>query len=218
MISSHPTLYYVFLDMANLACHQNIRATKSIVSAGFGSANAEPSFRDDYLSGSADYFPFVPNQNLKPQFTTSFNLAATSLYTLEYNAERTRRELFPLAPSRLSAVFGFVTEDDCSRASSLYGWDLSSVRRFRLIPHDLNRVARVNMEIVSLMRFIQSRTRFDDAQMRAVWSHYWNGGGSFDVELPVMRNGSFFPQTIYAGAIWEYLIEGRLELEGSHVA
>jgi len=217
MISSHPTIYYVFLDMANVVCHQNIRVTKSIVSAGFSSANAEPSFRDDYLSGSADYFPFIPNQNLKPQFTSSFNLAATSLYTVEYNAERTRRELFPLAPSRLSAVFAFATEDDCSRASSLYGWNLSSVRRFRLIPHPLNRVARVNMEIVSLMRFIQPRASFDEAQIRAVWSHYWNGRGAFDVELPVIKNGSLVRQTISAGEIWEYLIEGRLDLEGSHV-
>lgn len=204
--------------MANIVCHQNITVTKTIVSAGFSSATIESSFRDDYLTGSADYFPFIPNPNRKPQFTSLFNLSATSLYLVEYNAERTRRLSFPLAPSRLSAVFAFATEEDCNRASTLYGWALTSVRRFRLAPHPLNRVARVNMEIISLMRSVQPRASWDEAQTNAIWSHYWSGRGSMDLEVPVIRNGSIVRQTFSAGEIWEYLIEGRLDLEESHVA
>jgi|SRR5882724_8777138 len=79
---------------------------------GFSSTTIDSSFRDDYLAGTADYFPFIPNPNRKPQFTSLFNLSSTSHYIVEYNAERTRRLSFPLAPSRLSAVFAFATEED----------------------------------------------------------------------------------------------------------
>ena len=69
-----------------------------------------------------------------------------------------------------------------------------------------------------MMRFVQPRASCDETQTNAVWSHYWSGRGSMDVEVPVIKNGSFARQTFSAGEIWEYLIEGRLELEENHVA
>jgi hypothetical protein len=199
--------------MANIVCHHNIQTTKSIVSAGFARASGgDLTFGQQYLTGTADYFIFVPNPNRTQGPVSLFSISAIDLYLVEYNAERVRHLFFPLAPSRLSSVYAFGSEQDCNRAHSLYGWDLNSVRKFRLLPHALNRVQRANMEVVSLMRRAQKGGMWTEEDTTQIWKHYWNGGGDLQIEIPAIERGALVRKTISSGAIWEYLIEGRLEL------
>jgi hypothetical protein len=141
-----------------------------------------------------------------------FTVHATSQYEVEYDAEYLRYHEFPTLPSRLSAVYAFGREEDCRKAHELYHWDLSTLRRFRLIRDPLARVHRANMAIVSLMRSVYPRASWSREDRDNIWRHYWFGGGSLKVEIPVIRKGAPGPQWFESGEIWEYLIEGRLEL------
>jgi hypothetical protein len=207
--------FYVFADTSNTTCWHNLRFTRSIFSSGVA-AMSDPAFRDAYLGGTADYAPFVPNSNRSTGFVSLFTSNVTAHYAVEYDAEYTRSREFPLLPSRFSAVYAFGTEQDSHEAHRLYGWNLSTLRRFRLIRNDLTRVHRANMEIVSLMRGVYSRACWSREDRDNIWRHYWIGGGSLSVEIPVIENDSFQRRQFQSGEIWEYLIEGRLELLEDH--
>jgi hypothetical protein len=119
---------------------------------------------------------------------------------------------FPTLPSRMSSVFAFGTEEDCQKAHELYGWNLNQLRHFRLVCDPLTRVHRANMQIISLMRFAYPRARWNREERDAIWRHYWSGGGSLKVEVPVIRDDVPGREWFESGEIWEHLIEGRLEL------
>jgi len=73
----------------------------------------------------------------------------------------------------------------------------------------LTRVIKVNMEIVSWMRTAYKRGFFDDKTKDDIWKNYWNGTADVDLELPDVEYG----REIYpSGEIFEYLIEGKVEL------
>jgi hypothetical protein len=44
-----------------------------------------------------------------------------------------------------------------------------------------------------------------------VWRHYWSGGGNFEMSLPT--GIGYTRERVSNGEIWEYLIEGRLDLD-----
>ncbi|HEY9802305.1 MAG TPA: hypothetical protein V6D25_18235 [Leptolyngbyaceae cyanobacterium] len=165
-------------------------------------------------SGEVDYLPFVPNSQRSTGFVSFYCSSITASYRLEYDAEITRVKYFPKLPSRLSAIYAFATEEDCRKAHNIYKWDLNTVRRFKLLEDDLTRVVKVNMDIISLMRFAYPRTMFSLEQIEDIWRYYWSGGGTMDVEVPTMQPEPNTHQRISCGEIWEYLIEGRLELQG----
>jgi len=213
-MTSNDDVFFVFADMSNVVCWNNLRFTRSICSSGLAAAESHPSFRDAYLAGTANYVPFVPNNARTSGFVSMFTLNAQSMYEVEYDAEYVRSTEFPLLPSRLSAVYAFGSEKDCRKAHEVYGWDLADLRRFRLQRGPLTRVHRANMEIVSLMRLALPRASWSREDRDAIWRHYWSGGGSFSAEIPVIRDGAPGRQSFDSGEIWEYLIEGRLDLTG----
>jgi hypothetical protein len=202
----------VFADTANVTCWHNLHFTKSITSSGYAAAASDPAFQDAYIRGTANYAPFVPNTARTTGFVSLFTMHASSQYEVEYDAEYLRYHQFPTLPSRLSAVYAFGREEDCRKAHDLYHWDLSKLRRFRLVRDPLTRVLRANMEIVSLMRSVYPRASWSREDRDNIWRHYWCGGGSVKVEIPVIREGALNRQGFELGEIWEYLIEGRLEL------
>lgn len=208
-----PDTFFVFANLSNTVCWHNLRFTKSITSSGFLAAMSDPAFHDAYVGGTANYWPFVPNQERSSGFVSLFAATAQSSYEVEYDAEYIRFREFPLLPSRLSAVYAFGSEEDCQKAHDLYGWDLSEVRRFRLVQdNQLIRVHRVNMGIVSLMRCVYPMASWSREQRDAIWRHYWAGGVTLKVEVPVICDDTPSHQSRESGEIWEYLIEGRLEL------
>lgn len=193
----------------------NLRTTGAMVSAGVTAAEISPEFRAEYESGMALYAPLIPNANLKMPAMSLFSIAITSTYEIEYDAEYVRFREFARAPSRFSSLYAFGSQEDCEAASRLYQWPLEAVRSFELVPHSLNRVRRVNMEIVSLMRTAYRLASWSREQRDATWRHYWSGGGEYSIEVPVLQHGAVVRRQLSSGVIWEYLIEGRLDLVAS---
>ena len=204
-------IFLVFADTSNVTCWNNLRFTKSIISSAVVAAG-DPAFREAYVNGTANYVPFVPNNARSSGFVSLFTVNAQSHYEVEYDAEYVRYHQFQTLPSRLSAVYAFGAEEDCRMANKLYGWDLSTLRRFRLRRDGLTRVHRANMEIISLMRFAYPKASWSREERDAIWKHYWSGVGSLKVEIPVIRDDAPTREWFESGEIWEYLIEGRLEL------
>ncbi len=125
---------------------------------------------------------------------------------MEYDAELCRKYYYPKYPSRLSAIFAFGDYETCKKVNRKYGWDLSTVKKFRLNIDNLIRVIKVNMEIVSLMRTAYKIGFFDDKTKDDIWKKYWNGTGDIDLELPDVESER---KIYHSGEIFEYLIEGK---------
>lgn len=214
MTSQAGTLF-VFVNLNNPATCHNLQVTRSIYSSAYQQAIAELSFRNQYLQGDVAYLPYVPNQDRSYSGFSFYSFNAVNHYRVEYDAEVFRGTHCSTAPSRLSAVYGFEHLDDCRKAHALYGWELESIREFRIRKDSLTRVARVNMEVIALMRNVYPRAAWDQELIDHIWSHYWNGKGSLNVEIPVIEKGQIVRQSFFSGEIWEYLIEGQLELVGS---
>jgi len=96
----------------------------------------------------------------------------------------------------------------------LYGWDLNSVRKFALLQDPLTKIAKVNMEIISLMRFAYPIAMWSGDGIERIWTHYWSGKGNLEIEIPTMQPPPSTHRRIVSGEVWEYLIEGRLQLQG----
>jgi len=234
--SQLPDEFFIFLNQNRFQAQSNWNLTGRLLSAAFMGAfrslvpvgsvvsrstagqspktvRANSILQDDpflikqYVDGTLDYLPFIPNPSYFG-FASLFGVAATSEYQLEYDAEITRRELFPFAPSRLSAIFAFDTKETCQQVSDLYKWPIDQVQRVRLLPHEHSRVLRVNMELVSLARLsYRGDGHLPPEHTRALWQSYWSGADSGS--LSVFVNGAH--QMVPSGCIWEYLIEGVLE-------
>ncbi|HVC62130.1 MAG TPA: hypothetical protein VND19_17420 [Acetobacteraceae bacterium] len=206
-------IFYVFANTADYMCWHNLRFTKRMTSAGFAAATTCPKFRESYLNGTASYAPFVPNQGLSSGLISRFTMNVSANYRLEYDAECIRYQHFATSPSRFSATFAFGHQEDCQKASQIYKWDLNEVRKFRLLRDGpLTRVRRVNMEVVSLMRSVYAGASWSEDERSGIWKHYWSGGGGLAVEVPAIENDTPTRRKVDCGEIWEYLIEGRLQL------
>lgn len=209
---SHPTRFYIFLNLLHPVTAHNALLIGSFTSAGWTSALSNQEFAKKYIAGEVDYLPFSPNEASDQHFLSMYYSSAINNYVIEHNAELTRRSEFGTLPSRLSATFAFGDYADCERAAQKYSWPLSEVREFELVSGPpFTRLVRVNMEVVSLMRHATRVAGLAQQTISDVWRHYWSGGGAFQMELP---GANFQRESIDSGEIWEYLIEGRLDLVG----
>lgn len=207
-----PEPLYVYVDGSNPIVHHNVFTMKRLFSPAV-LCWEDPEQARRYQANEIDWLPFVPNERVGPDDCANgvsfFALGLTAQYRVEYNAELARRHAYPQSPSRLSAIYAFGDEQSYMRANALYGWPLGSLHRFRLIPHPLTRWTRVNMEIVSLSRRTSTTSYRDPVTEHQVWDAYWSGAGSIDLEIPQRLGGR---QVVSSGVIWEYLIDGVLEL------
>src|SRR5690606_6559492 len=110
-------------------------------------------FAESFLIGDLDYLPFNYNENCDVSFVSMFTNSVSSHYTIEYNCEISRKAFYKNNPSRLSSCYAFADYDSCKKVNQLYGWNLNNVRKFKLLDHNANKVAKVNMEIISLARY-----------------------------------------------------------------
>ena len=208
MDEEFPEYFYIFLNYNGIlgdANWNNLNLTRRIDSGLINNIYNEQ-FLLDYLSGTQDYLPFIPNAKC-PKSPTSFVLNIVSYYSLEYNLELYRKNNVGKYPSRLSAIFAFGDYETCIKVSKKHKWPLSEVRRFKLKDLERNnnliRVSKHNMEIVSLMRGLDCRF-FSGVNQNKIYEQYWNGNGN----LKIIQNGKEYE----TGEIFEYLIEGVLEL------
>jgi hypothetical protein len=203
-----PDEFYVFINFQNIQAKYNLETNNYIFSSAFAYSVINKEFIEKYVNGTAQYLPFIQNEEKDLSIVSPFASNITSDYRTEYNAELYRYKNFPLYPSRLSALYAFGNYDTCLEVSKKYGWDINTVRKFKLKLSPVNRVIKVNMEIVSLDRMANRGSSSDFDTIDLVWKHYWTGEGEMKRELPVI-NGR---QIRNSGIIWEYLIEGVLEL------
>lgn len=230
---SLPETFYVFVNYQNLQTKHNVETTNCICSAAFlqfieaydrdfsskylkgiisaFSLNIRPpeNFADRYINGNIDYLPFSFNYNCSINFISFFNSNITSDYRTEYDCEAFRQRYNPKLPSRLSACYAFGDYESCLKVNRLYGWSLDTVREFVLIPHEYNRVAKVNMEVVSLYRLANRISMLDVPTQQQVWANYWTAQENFKMELP-SENGHKLYET---NTLWEYLVEGIMKLK-----
>lgn len=203
-----PEEFYVFVDLQNHLTKSNYENSKTFHSAAFGELFIGNDFIEKYKTGAIDYLPFIPNPNNDLHVVSQFRNSITADYSTEYNVELSRKYNFPLYPSRLSAIYAFGDYNSCLEVNRKYRWDLSSVKRFKIksLPHV--RVAKVNMEIISLERYASRISMLDQMTCEHIWMHYWTAQGNLQMELPTIDS----KREIYnSGIIWEYLIEGIIE-------
>jgi hypothetical protein len=202
-----PKVFFVFVNFNNHITKHNLEITKGFSSGAVGQIEITNSLQK-YLDGNIDYLPFIPNPNCELISPSMFNINITSEYITEYNCELYRRYNHKIFPSRFSAIFAFGEYETCVKVSKKYGWDINTVRKFKLEPTPLNRVIKVNMEIISTMRHAECVSMIDQNNHNLNWKEYWTGGGEIQTGLPTVKGTTFFNSDI----IWEYLIEGRLTL------
>lgn len=145
-----PREFFIFVDQANPMAQHNYRFTKTFTSR-FADRLYSVEGQRALDDGRVDPMPFAPNVNADPSLSP-FAVRAMNDYRIEWDAELARRAIVPRAPSRMSAVFAFGDLQSCIAVNQSYGWPLESVRRFELVDPERSRVARVNMEVISLMR------------------------------------------------------------------
>jgi hypothetical protein len=202
-----PEVFFVFVNFNNFITMHNLKFTKGFTSAAFG----ELSNRDilqKYIDGNIDYFPFIPNLNRDLMAISMFCHNITSDFQTEYNCELYRRYNYSKFPSRLSAIYAFGDYDTCLAVAEKHKWNINTVRKFKLEPSPLNRVVKVNMGIISLLRTANRVSMIDQNTQNNIWNSYWNAYGNLPMELPTINGRKEFNSDI----IWEYLIEGRLTL------
>lgn len=200
--------FYVFIDQYRPITVLNLKNTKCFTSAAYSNCSLDKNFLKKYLEGNVDYLPFIPHEK-DLQVISPYCLSAINDYRVEYDAELCRKHYYPKYPSRLSAIFAFGDYETCKEVGRKHEWDLSTVKKFRLNIDNFTRVIKVNMEIVSLMRAAYILGFFDDETKDDIWKNYWNGTGDIDLELPDVESER---KIYHSGEIFEYLIEGKLNL------
>lgn len=203
-----PNEFFVFINFDSLLTKHNLESTNSIFSAAFTYISIRKDLLEKYINGTLIYLPFAPNSKKDLGIISPFVQNITSGYKTEYNAELCRFQNFPLFPSRLSALYAFGDFQTCEKVSKLHKWPIETVRKFKLVPSVNNRIIKVNMEIVSLERYANKISTSSPETVDLTWKSYWTGKGEIETELPTI-NGR---KTFKSGVIWEYLIEGVLEL------
>ncbi len=203
---SIPKVFYVFTNMNNWLTKHNIQTTKGISSASLGEITSNPALKAKYLDGTINYTQYVPNSEVDVHGVSMYSMNSTLDYRIEYNCElyRLQHNETRLLPSRMSCIYAFGNYKTCEKIANRYSWDLDSVKKYKLLQIPLTRVAKVNMEIVSLMRTAEGLGTWSQAEQEKIWKHYWSGGKGLSLEVQDTK--------LTAGIIWEYLIEGRLEL------
>jgi hypothetical protein len=204
---SIPDVYWISIDPSLPIAQHNALRQGHLTSAAWGQT-ADPAFRERYIAGDVDYLRFKPSETFNLMALSPFQMTVTRDYLNEYNAELARRSINPLLPSRLSAIFAFERKKDAQKAARAASRPLESVHAFELQRDELTRVAKVNMEIVSLMRYATRMGSMGSDLTDQVWGQYWTGGGEMSLDLPEPDIARRRVHT--CGVTWEFLIEGRL--------
>ena len=205
-----PKEFFVFINESNPITKNNITLTKQYTSSGITEALISEEKLNDYLKGKMQFAPYIPNP-IRNYSVSLFSLSVTNEYSVEYEAEYIRSKYFPLYPSRFSCLYAFGDYETCENVSEKYGWNIDSVKKFKLLDNPLNRVVKVNMEHISLWRGIKSTyTSFDRNDIDNYWKSYWKGDKDINVEIPNSNLEDLIK--INSGNIYEYLIEGTLKL------
>jgi hypothetical protein len=199
-----PEVFYIFVNQLNPMTEHNFKLVGQFSSGAFGGID-DADFLKKYVEGSVRYLPYEPCQ-MDQRAISPFLSTAINEYRVEYDAELFRERHANLLPSRLSALYAFGDYESCTKVNLKYGWPLASVQRFRLKPHPLNRVAKVNMEHISLARYAYRTASLEDVE--ALWHSYWRGDSNCSVSLPAP---GFTRKTYESDTVWEYLIEGMVE-------
>ena len=202
-----PSELYIFVNEFLPITAHNLRFTKSFSSGAFSSLDF-PGISDKYVSGSLKYLPYAPCQ-MDAMGLSPYLISAINDYRIEYDIEVFREKFYPIFPSRLSAIYAFGDMDACREADKKYHWGLNTVKKFRLIDNPFNRVVKVNMEHVSLSRHAYKVSMLDEKTVGDFWKSYWQGDGNVALELPM---ADFSRKVCQSGLLWEYLIEGRVQL------
>ena len=210
-----PEYFYVFLHSDRMwHLKWNFRLSKTLTSASITNALFDTDASNKYFAGDIDYIPFVPNPNVDMKSPSSFSLREVSNYMVDYNAELFRKQhnTTKTYPSRFGCIYAFGSLKDAQKAAEEWNFDLNDLRNFKL--KDIGaftRVIKVNMQIISQMWDIGTGATFHPEMNEIIWSHYWGGGAELPLEVPNLKTGAGL-QTINYGVIWEYLIDGQLEL------
>jgi hypothetical protein len=204
-----PTEFWISID-PELPLAQWNKQIGSYASAAWSMATVDAGYRERYVRGEVDYLMFVPSPTFDAGALSPYHHGIVARYIVEYNAELARRQLDPTLPSRLSAVYAFGSKKDAVREAKRAGRPKWEVFAFSLVDDPLTRVARVNMNLISLMRLGSRVASWDPPNLDRIWGHYWSGAGNLQLELP--SGVSFARKTHDSGVVWEYLIEGRLDV------
>lgn len=204
-----PDTFYIFINKNNPVTVNNLKVSKTFASAAYQTCLFDKDFREKYENGKINYLPYkkcdTDLRTITPYFLTAIND-----YRVEHDAEYYRKENYPNYPSRFSATFAFGDYDTCEKVSNKYGWDLSTVEEFELVRDSLTRVVRVNMEIVSLVRFAYKKSGLGVESINYIWEAYWSGKDELLMELP---DNNFELKKYSSEVLHEYLIEGMLKLK-----
>lgn len=82
--------FFIFVDFANPVTRHNFQVANQMVSSGYTFALENHNFAAQHLEGNINYLPFIINDK---------DLLISCLCT-----------------SRLSAIYAFLTEEDCKKA------------------------------------------------------------------------------------------------------
>lgn len=209
-----PKVFYIFLH-SNRSWHLkwNFNLTNHLVSASLMNAALNNELMQKYLNGFMDYTPFIPNRDSDVQSPSSFSMREVNEYTVDYNAELFRKGQVStkIYPSRFACIYAFGSKEDAQKASDVWGFDMSDLRKFTLSSELPSRAVKVNMQIISQMWNIGSSATLDPEQQHIIWDHYWSGKGDLSIEVPDPKDG-IARVIVNEGVIWEYLIDGKLDL------
>jgi len=200
-----PSEFFIFVNKLNPMTYHNFNLIGQFSSGAFSSTSLGGEYLQKYLNGKFRYLPYEPAR-MDAMMLSPYFLTAINDYRIEYDAEVYREKHYSLYPSRLSAIYAFSDYEACTSVNKKYGWPLAEVHRFKLLDHPLNRVAKVNMEHVSLARQAYKVSKLQDVDR--LWAGYWSGFDEIILELP---STNFKREQYNSGVIWEYLIEGIVE-------
>ena len=134
----YPKEFFIFCDRYNPMTVHNLTFTKTFTSAAFTNCSISDEFVKKYLDGYVSYLPFLPAKR-DCDVLSPYCLTAMNEYRIEYDAEVCRKKYYPKYPSRLSAVFAFGDYETCKNVADKYRWDISTVKKFKLIDTPLIR-------------------------------------------------------------------------------
>ena len=205
-----PKEFCIFADQLSPTTWNNVTLPKSLTSGAYSQCSVDQQFAVKYAAGKANYLPFIPNNGTDLKFLSPYHLTAINSYKVEYNAELVRMDKFPFFPSRLSAIYAFGDYATCEKVAIKYGWKLAEVKRFIVAKENFfPRVIRVNMEIVSLMKYANRISMIDLETNDYIWTKYWQGESIPGMEA-LLSGGQ--RKVIPCEEILEYLIEGKVAL------
>ncbi len=212
-----PSEFYIFVSFNRLITAHNFISTKNFTSSAYEQALSNKEFRTKYLNGSARYLPFEPCINkLDCHISSPYFITAVNDYRVEYDAEVHREKHYSLYPSRLSAIYAFGDYQTCLDVANEHknGWKTDSIKKCTLIEHELTRVVKVNMEIVSMARLAYYSV-LDQNTVSNMWDMYWQGQEGRAIDLPIasVTNPRTRGECTPKPQFFEYLIEGKVVFE-----